>query len=279
VNIATVCKKNGVLSQLCDWFDVYAQSFMQGCSGCAPLTDTPCAQLINAVKLKYDHTIRVCEEMALLCDSVNLCERLRSGAVTAALFHDVGRFEQFRLYGTFSDKRSFDHAAMAIEIIDRHNLFSSFVDRDAVAVKEAIRYHNAISIPAELSEDGALLCRLVRDADKLDIYRIALEYYAQPKESRQKTFGAGLDEGHSVTPGVCERVLERKIVPYEMVKTMYDFKMIQAGWVFDLNFTHSLRCVRERGYISAIRKMLDPTPEVTAILDSIERYIEERLRT
>lgn len=279
MNVATVCKKNGVPPQLCDWFYSYAQSFLQGASECAPHTDTPCAQLLSAVKLKYEHTIRVCEEMALLCDSENLDGRLRAGAMTAALFHDVARFEQFRLYGTFSDRRSVDHAAMAIEITERHNLFSSLVDGDALAVKEAIRYHNAISISPELSEEGTLFCRLLRDADKLDIYKIALDYYIQPGEIRRQTLGGGLADGHSVTPGVCERVLERKIVPYEMIRTLYDFKMIQAGWVFDLNFTHSLRCVRERGYIDAIRKMLDPTPQVTAILNSIEQYIEERLRT
>ena len=255
------------ISDFNDWYDAYASSFNNG---------DP--QLEDAVRLKYEHTKRVCREMELLCDSITLAFHHCKLALICALLHDVARFEQFRRYRTFSDARSINHAEAALAIIAEHHLFAGLDTPDAADILCAIRHHNAVEVPIDLTTEATLLCRLLRDADKLDIYKIALDYYINPDPQRRETVQVGIPDGSAVTPEVCEQVMRREIIPYERIRTVADFKMIQLGWVFDLNFPHSFRCVKERGYIDNLKGQLPSTPQVLEAFDTVERYLEEHSR-
>jgi len=257
---------NAVLADFHTWFESYAQSF----SG----KDNA---LNDAVKLKYDHTLRVIDEIKLLCTAISADKTLTFRAIIAALFHDVARFEQFRTYRTFSDKKSENHAEMGVAIIDRFNLFDALDADGRLCITQAIRYHNAALVPDHLSSDRAFLCRMLRDADKLDIYRIALDYYVNPDPQRKETIQVGIPDGIAVTRDVCDHILTGTVVPYEKIRTVTDFKMIQLGWVFDLNFRHSLSCVKERGYIEAICGHLPQSDEVTMVVESVCRYLDDEI--
>ena len=41
-------------------------------------------------------------------------------AEAVALLHDVGRFEQYKRYGTFNDRKSVNHAALGVEIMKKN---------------------------------------------------------------------------------------------------------------------------------------------------------------
>lgn len=251
------------LEKLSVWYEDYIGTFLTGD-----------ARLEDAVRLKSEHTRRVCDEMAALCESIVLDDRRRILAAIAALLHDVARFEQFRRHRTFSDRTSVDHAALAIDIINQHYLLDDFGQDNARSVTEAIRHHNAATIPSGLSENGLLFCRLLRDADKLDIFRIALDYYVKPDLNRRDTIQVGFPDGTTITPEVKDRILRREVVPYEMINTMADFKMLQLGWVYDLNFTWSLKCVLQRGYIDALYSQLPAIPEVAEVVEAVKCYAQ-----
>jgi hypothetical protein len=234
-------------------------------------------RLEDWVCLKYDHTRRVCAEMEALCQSIALDKRRRTLALPAALLHDVWRFEQFKQYRTFSDKQSKDHAGMGVPLIEKPSLLDGHDPVDADNVKQAIRFHNAAEVPPELNDAQSLLCRLLRDADKLDIYNIVLDYYIKPDPDRKETVQVGFADGDSVTPEVCNSIRTGKPVLHEQAQTLADFKMLQAGWIYDLNFPYSFRCVHQRGYLNRLRKGLPGTPEVTRSLDTVERYLLDRI--
>lgn len=71
----------------------------------------------DKVKLKIDHTYRV----AAICERIARSLRLDKKDVELAwllgMFHDIGRFEQLRQYGTFYDAVSVDHAALSADIL------------------------------------------------------------------------------------------------------------------------------------------------------------------
>lgn len=257
-------RARNLLASCSEWYERYYRSFINGD-----------AQLEDAVQLKYDHTKRVCQEMEGLCDSIALDGHLRLCARITALLHDVARFEQFREFRTFSDSRSVDHAVMAIAVITGQKVLSGLPGEDEKRVLAAIRYHNSAVLPEEITGDSRLLCKLIRDADKLDIYRIALDYYVNPEPLRHDTVQVGIPDGEMVTPGVVESVIRREFVPYDNIRTVTDFKMIQAGWVFDLNFPYSFRCCLQRGYIADIKKQLPSTPLVRKAFSEIETYLRE----
>lgn len=250
--------------RLSGWYRRYAESF---CNGDRQLTD--------AVRLKQDHTRRVVQEVRDLCESLGLDRRRTSLASIAALFHDVARFEQFKRFRTFADNRSVNHAELGISILGEARLLDALAPVDAQAIACAIRHHNAAAVPGGLDDEGLLLCRLLRDADKIDIYRVVVEYDATSDPARNEIVRLGIPEGVRVTPEVCARVLRREPVPYDMVSTIADFQLIQLGWVFDLNFSHSLRRVKERRYIAAIANRLPSTPEVRRVVEAVESHLEK----
>jgi putative nucleotidyltransferase with HDIG domain len=257
---------NGAIAALKKWYEDYARSYRTGD-----------AELEDAVALKCEHTFRVCSEMELLCDSISLDERQRLLALIAALFHDIARFEQFQRHRTFADDRSFNHGKRGAEILAESRVLFGLESSEVDRVLCAIRYHNAPVLPPSLPEDEMLLCRLTRDADKLDIFRIAIQHYSNPDPRRGETVMIGISAEETISPEICRSVLGRKAVSYSAVKTMSDFKMLQIGWIFDLNFQHSLRCVRERGYVDAIGKLLPADPEVQRALQEVNRHIDDAL--
>src|SRR6185369_17630796 len=98
--------------------------------------------------------------------------------------------------------------------------------------------------------------RLIRDADKLDIWRVFIDYYGLPEEERASAVGLGFPDLPQCSPEVLKCLRQREIVQLAAVQTLNDFKLLQLSWVFDLNFPESFRLVRERGCIDALAAVL-----------------------
>jgi hypothetical protein len=255
--------KSMIWEILLNWYDGYAASFKTGDQ-----------ELEDAVSLKYSHTKRVIIEMQHLCESIMLDRQRSELARIAALLHDIARFEQFKKYRTFSDHRSINHAAAAIDIILSNRLLDALDPADAQKVIAAIRCHNMVDLPGEMSGDARMLCQLLRDADKLDIYRIVLDHYINPVAQRTETVQIGLRDGDDVSPEVCADMLANKNISYEKIASAADFKVVQLGWIFDLNFPYSFRCVKERDYIGSIKQHLPSTPDVERIIAHVTAYLD-----
>ena len=74
---------------------------------------------INAnLELKKEHTGYVVEEARYIAQGLGLDDNDCLIAETVALMHDVGRFEQFTKYLTYSDRKSISHSDLAVEIIE-----------------------------------------------------------------------------------------------------------------------------------------------------------------
>jgi hypothetical protein len=257
-----------VWDTLLAWYDGYAASFKTGDQ-----------ELEDAVALKYSHTRRVMGEMQQLCESISLDPHRSELAKTAALLHDVARFEQFNKYRTFSDSRSINHAAAAVDIISSNRLLAPLDPADARDLIAAIRCHNETSLPIELAGDGLLFSKLLRDADKLDIYKVVIDHYSKPLTQRNKSIQIGFPDGENVSTEICSDMLANKTVSYEKIVSVADFKIVQLGWVFDLNFPHSFQCFKERDYIGHIKRHLPLSPDVLRVVAHVEAYLDSKLTT
>ena len=114
------------------------------------------------IHLKYDHTFRVVGYAERIAKSLGLSEEDVTLAKVCALFHDIGRFVQWRDYQTFEDFKSVDHGDLSASILD-----SVGYENDIVRI--AVKYHNKYAIPDDLSEREKMFCNITRDADKIDI--------------------------------------------------------------------------------------------------------------
>ncbi len=245
------------------WFNRYTDQFKHGD-----------AHLCENVVLKQEHTLRVCREMDALCQSMHLSNRLRFLATLTALFHDVGRFLQFARYGTFVDKVSENHAQLSLAVVEEHHVLAPLPEHDQNLIRSAIRYHNRSKLPEIDDPDVLELSRLIRDADKLDIYKVVTEYYEQDEgQARNEAIGLGLPNTDRISREVIDDIMSDHIVDIEHVRTLNDFKLLQVGWVFDLNYDATRHHILERGYLDRLKSVLPDTAEMDKVFSHIYRSI------
>jgi hypothetical protein len=237
-------------------------------------------EFINAnVKIKYEHTRFVCKEMLYLADELKLNENQRLLAESIALLHDVGRFPQFVKYRTFNDPRSIDHCALAIEVIHRENVLGDLPSDEQKSIETAVKYHGAKVLPSNMSGDLLLFSKMIRDADKLDIYRVVTRAYIQHRDDPDNfKLEIEFPDLPGCTPAVLEAVLAGRLIEYRDLRCWNDMKLCVLGWVYDVNFPAALKRILQCGYIDLIFRFLPDTPETAKVRDKILAYVDSRIK-
>ena len=103
-------------------------------------------------QVKEEHTLRVCKEILQLGKALDLNKNALRLAETIALFHGIGRFEQFRTYGTFNDKKSENHATLELKVLEETNVLSHLTKTQRSIAYNAIGYHNVRKLPDPADE-------------------------------------------------------------------------------------------------------------------------------
>lgn len=248
------------------WFAQYAESFKQGDK-----------DLRDSVILKVKHTENVCKEIAFIGKELGLNEEELMISDCMALLHDVGRFEQFRKYKTFSDPKSENHADLGLRIIEEFDVLRGLGSSTADLISRAVKYHNRASLPDDESKECLFYSKLLRDADKLDIWRVVIEYYHRKDRKKNGTIELNLPDTPGYTQQVYNQVINHEIVMSSNMENLNDFKLLQIGWVFDINFKPALRAVKERKYIEKICEVLPATEQTKEILDVVQAYYKSEL--
>lgn len=244
------------------WFDAYV----------IPFRDTDPEGLRN-IQLKIDHTRRVCDNMHILVTGEGLSSEESLLAAAIALLHDVGRFPQYRRWRTFRDSDSDNHARLSIEVIRKQGLLATFATDERLLIEEAVRFHNLLAIPKRLKSPTSLFLRLIRDADKIDIWRVFMEYFTTPEEQRASATMLGLADLPGVSPVCLEQVTAGKIVRLESVTCINDFKLLLISWVYDLNFSSSYRLVENNDYLQKLAVLLPNRDEISVAVHAAQRHV------
>ncbi len=98
--------KEREVQYLNDWFFHYVQTFKQG-----DINDQ------ENIILKEIHTKHVVKEILNVAKHLELNNDELRFAEIIALFHDIGRFEQYVRFKTFVDKKSVNHAELGVKIL------------------------------------------------------------------------------------------------------------------------------------------------------------------
>lgn len=231
-----------VPSWLDAWFETYVAGYCNGKDD-------------ENIILKRDHSRRVCSNIQLISTALGCSARQQRLAAVVGLLHDIGRFEQYRRWGTFADSRSTSHAVLGVEVLRQETILKSFSQEEQHLVITAVRHHSALHLPTGLGDEELLYCQLIRDADKLDIFKVVTDYYADV-ESVNTAIELDLPKTDGYTQTVYEQVFKGIDVNYREIRNLNDFKLMQAGWVFALNFAPTLQLVKQRGYIAKLRAAL-----------------------
>jgi len=211
------------------------------------------------IKLKFDHTFRVAGLCNQIAESINLSDAQKDLAWLIGMLHDVGRFEQVRRYGTFTDADSIDHANFGADLLFLEGLFFRFIEppkeeffdeyeKNRAIVETAIRNHSAFRIEEGLDEETLMFCQILRDADKIDILRVNCD---TPVEEIYNVTTKELKEA-SVTKEVKDAFDEHHCVLRNLRKTPIDFLVGHISLCFELVYPISMEIVKQQGYLEQL---------------------------
>lgn len=223
--------------------------------------------------LKREHTLRVLDNARAIARDEGLPANLARLAELAALFHDTGRFPQFARYGTFSDRLSANHAKLGVSALLSADLLAGLPAEERRGVIGAVFLHNVRSLPRGLPPYLDTVTRVVRDADKLDIYPIMLGQMGGDKPLDPVVSLGIRRDPERYTPRILELLENRQLATYDLLVYENDFRLLIAGWVFDLNFRAARRLLAERGHIERVFAGLPDE----ARLRALRRMIDEEL--
>ena len=252
------------VNDLKNWFDRYVQIFMNGDEECE-----------RNVVLKMDHTKRVCKEILNIGKQLGLNDNELCLSEVIALFHDIGRFEQYARYRTFVDRQSENHAELGIKILKRNDVLNGFDNPTKSLVFRTIGYHNRASLPQDETEPCLFFTKLLRDADKLDIWRVVTDYYHRKDGRRNEAIELGLSDTSGISDEVYQDLINKRIVDVNHVKNLNDFKLLQIGWIFDINFEPTLNSIKSRRYLEMIREVLPESDKIREIFDVTQNHLDQ----
>jgi putative nucleotidyltransferase with HDIG domain len=256
--------KQAQLDKIRLWFDDYAASFYGD------------DETINAnVELKENHSRRTCEQMLYLADELGLDENQKLLCETTALLHDVGRFEQFVRYRTYSDAKSLDHCLLGLEILHKFLVLVGIDPKEKKLVEKAIEYHGRKELPPDLDNKYLLFSKLIRDADKLDAFNVIMTYYRQYRDNPVSfKLGVELPDEPGYSADVVNELLSGKCVDHRQLRTLNDLKLSLLGWVYDVNFTPTLKRIRQYGYLEELLAFLPDDENIKKVREKIFGYVD-----
>ena len=229
------------------------------------------------IVLKEEHTTQVCANALQIAAGLGLDADATALAEAIALFHDVGRFPQYVRYRTFEDSRSKNHAVLGAKVLLERNVLRELPKRERSLIVRAVALHNVFILPPRLDDEVRLHAEIVRDADKLDIWRVFIELSGREPASWPSATGLGLPNTPVCTPAVLAALEQRQMVRLTSLRTLNDFRLLQLAWIYDLNFAPSLAMVLEGRIIERLTAYVPRTGETVRIVDSLRNYVNERL--
>ncbi|MDD6795634.1 MAG: HD domain-containing protein [Clostridiaceae bacterium] len=228
------------------------------------------------IKLKIDHTFRVtgiCEEIAR---KLRMSDKDVDLAFFMGLLHDIGRFEQIKRYGTFDDSKSIDHAALAVEILFEEGKIRDFVeddDEDELIMK-AIRCHSAFAIPDNYNKREKTFSYLLRDADKIDIFKVSYE------ERPEDAFGVTHEQltTSEISNGVMAAIKNHETVLSSIRSTPLDNIISRVALVFGIYYRESLDITEKQGYLSKLMEFKSENEETKNKIKEIKDIVRDYLK-
>lgn len=236
-------------------------------------------EYVNAnLRLKQEHTRRTRQEIHLLADALMLDDRQRHLAEVIALFHDIGRFPQFVKYRTYNDPKSVDHCQLGVDVLRQEGILNTLRREERQCVETAIELHGRKALPSDLRGQKLLLSKLIRDADKIDIFRVVIDNYkGYQADPDGFLLEIELPDTPEYSPDVLGALLNEELIDYNKLRTLNDMKLCQLAWVYDMNFSVSLARLRQLGFVERVLSFLPQTAEMEQVAEKILGYLDARL--
>lgn len=199
------------------------------------------------IENKKTHSLRVMKISEEIATKLKLTQEEVELAALIGLLHDIARFQQYTQFKTFRDLDSFDHGDYALEILEkdmRKYIKTSEYDK---LIQIAIKNHNKYKIEEGLSEKELLFAKIIRDADKLDIFYEAVTMFWNGLENQigKTKISQNVEKEFKENKQIKRKKNNNKEPNINEVINVISF-------IFDINFRETFKIIKERNYINEI---------------------------
>ena len=231
------------------------------------------------LKQKQKHSLRVRDISKKIAKNLKLEDKDIQLATLIGLLHDIGRFEQFTEYGTFRDRESVDHGDLGVEILKKDNYIGEYVESedDINIIFFAIKNHNKYQIETGLNDRENQFCKIIRDADKIDIFYETSEIFYTKKEIEEI-------EQSEITDEILVKMYEKKPINRNQLKKKGKLTqvLVMLAFLFDMNYIASYEIIYQEDYINKIFQRFDfkdkhTKMEMQKIQAFLNQYIKDKI--
>ena len=222
----------------------------------------------RGILIKETHTGYVTANSVELAKYLKLNQHDVELAEIIGLFHDVG------------DADSEDHADLGMKVISELDFFKKISAEDFEIAKFAIQQHNKKEIAANDDERKILFAKIIRDADKLDIYRVLEPFFAQENADKMPNFIKGKFIA-DISDDFVDHFAKGEQADFREIRTNGDRKIVRLMWIYNVNYAWTLKKISERGYIDEIIENLPRTENNSARIDEgikrLREYVAKKI--
>ena len=207
------------------------------------------------IRLKIVHTYGVVAMSKYIAENLNLSNEDIELAQLIAYLHDIARFPQARDFGDYRDYKTFDHADLACQMLFEQGMIRTFIEDDTYdsIIAKAIKNHNKFSIENGLNQRELLHAQLIKDADKLDNFRVKINH---DFESILNTTKNKL-ENDVISKEIYNQFMNNQLIISSERKTDLDCWVSYIAFIFDINFTATFSYIKEHDYINLLCNRID----------------------
>lgn len=218
------------------------------------------------IKMRYFHSLKVmeiCRDIALVTglfneEEVIVCELI-------GLFHEIANFDEMPSYRLTDETDNEDYALKSARMMFDNNILRDITDDTTYdnIIKLAIFAYDKNGLPKGIDDKSAAFCNVLRDAHKIDNFRIMLNYpYI---DSRITTYPSAM---------VYDNFKKLRVIERKLTENNSDEILAVLSDAFDLNYRYSYALLKNNNYISKIIESLTFTSkEVEGFFKQIEKVL------
>ena len=238
------------------------------------------------VQTKVSHTFRVASNCKAIAKNLKLTKEQIELAELIGILHDIGRFEQYKIYDKNTDSiealkktKKFDHGKAGVEVLKNNQYIRKYIENNEYdnIIYTAVYEHNKYELSKNLTQEEELFSKIIKDADKLDIiYETIYIYWQEPYRIKE------LEEGE-LSPKMLEDFYNGQLANNENRISEADQILRFCSFIYDINFKYSFEMLKESGNIN---KMVDrfnykvekTKEELQKVKEIANKYIIEKAK-
>lgn len=250
-----------------------------------------CEEYFSIYDITRERTREMCEAKTIHTNFVaSNCEDIAIGlgfdrynidvAWIIGELHDFGRFGQIVVTQTFRDSGKWNHAHLGASLLFKHGLIDDLIpnwdevcEEDKLVIEKAVYHHSDFHLPDDLTERERVFCKLIQEADQIDIFRTVVE------NGWETIYGHTKEEilASDFTDEIVQVFYRHELADYSKRATYADYHLAHIALCFGMRSQASRRRVVEQGYLGQMMDIEFTKPEVEDKFQGIKAEVNQYL--